>query len=927
MASSYAYNAFISYSHDRDAGLARALQTGLERFAKPWYRVRAARVFRDTANLSANPDLWKSIEDALDGAEWLIVLVSADSAASAWVNREVEWWLARKSPERLLVVAAGPGLAWDDAANDWAPSATVPPALRHAFAREPLWVDFSDLRPDGRRPQIEPERLATVAAAIHGVPKDTIIGDHLRERRRTVRVAGSAAAGLAVLTVFSVVASVVAVGQRDTAQAQARLATSGELAALAVSDLGTNLDTADLLAVAAYRTQATPQTEGALLQADAASPHLVRFLPVGYTVTALAAAADGATAVAGTADGQLISVNLVTGRRVSVATGLRGISEVGVSADGHAVVATDDTSAVFWTPGKPALKLGSMRSAEGVAVSPGGGETAVIYGAGTGSASEHVLLRDNPSGAEHTITVPGLNSGVAFPSDSRLQVTTDGGTEEWSVPAPRLLSRFTYTPEFPYDSFTPGASANGDYAGFTKNGYVRLWSTTHATNGAYIPAVTSGGGESGLAISPDGSAVAVAAGGVIGVAQGTSYQSIEASHDITQLTGGGDVTAVAFAGGDDTVVSAAGTTLELWNLRQSSRLGRDTGVSIPDASTVGPPPTLAFSPDGRDLAIVDGFQDSVSVYRADVGFRAMSGGTGGEGAGLPLWRGNQLLLLTQDQGGDLVFTNRDGRPVEFVGRVPDRGEVLAATLLPGQDRLVTVDNLGGAESYDLGTGQGQQAAPPQADVKDNRRAFVQAAISPDGTGAVVTESPADSFSSDALYIDLGSGRAHAIGSGSADAAVFSGGDLLVQRETGNLEIWNETATRPLRTLTGSGTYTPALAISPSGALLARVRDDGKASVTDLATGEVLATFPLPVPADSLADDPWSVTTLAFTPDGKDLLAATNGGVMTEWDLSPDSLIRSVCAVAGRSLTAAEWQEYVHTSPPSNLSCADGSGAG
>jgi hypothetical protein len=40
------YVAFISYSHALDGELARALQIGLQGFAKPWYRIRALRVFR-----------------------------------------------------------------------------------------------------------------------------------------------------------------------------------------------------------------------------------------------------------------------------------------------------------------------------------------------------------------------------------------------------------------------------------------------------------------------------------------------------------------------------------------------------------------------------------------------------------------------------------------------------------------------------------------------------------------------------------------------------------------------------------------------------------------------------------------------------------------------------------------------------------------
>lgn len=68
------YDAFISYSHAADDLLAPRLQSGLQRFAKPWWKRRALRVFRDESSLSANPHLWSSITDALDQSGWFVLL-------------------------------------------------------------------------------------------------------------------------------------------------------------------------------------------------------------------------------------------------------------------------------------------------------------------------------------------------------------------------------------------------------------------------------------------------------------------------------------------------------------------------------------------------------------------------------------------------------------------------------------------------------------------------------------------------------------------------------------------------------------------------------------------------------------------------------------------------------------------------------------
>ena len=53
-ARTYKFDAFISYAHGADDLIATALQTRLNAFAKPWYRLRSIRTFRDDSNLAAN---------------------------------------------------------------------------------------------------------------------------------------------------------------------------------------------------------------------------------------------------------------------------------------------------------------------------------------------------------------------------------------------------------------------------------------------------------------------------------------------------------------------------------------------------------------------------------------------------------------------------------------------------------------------------------------------------------------------------------------------------------------------------------------------------------------------------------------------------------------------------------------------------------
>ena len=231
-------DAFISYSHAADGVLAPALERGMERLARPWYRVRALNVFRDQSDLAVTPHLWETIRLTLDGSRYLVALLSPESAASKWVNQELAYWCAERGTGELLLVLTGGELTWDEAVGDFSAASTAAPAaLRGQYAAEPLYEDLRWARTGAdltlRNPAFR-GAVARLASPIHGMPPDDLEGEDVRLRRRARRLARGGVVALGTLTVAATVASVVAVQQADQARARAAEAEarSGALAAL-----------------------------------------------------------------------------------------------------------------------------------------------------------------------------------------------------------------------------------------------------------------------------------------------------------------------------------------------------------------------------------------------------------------------------------------------------------------------------------------------------------------------------------------------------------------------------------------------------------------------------------------------------------------------------------------------------------------------
>jgi hypothetical protein len=110
-------------------------QSGLQRFAKPGTAFEPCASFAPTGLAVTKPLELHS--EALEDADFFLLLASPQAAQSKWVEQEVAWWLQNRSASRLLIVWTEGELAWNRAAADFDWATTMPAeSLRKAFEHD-----------------------------------------------------------------------------------------------------------------------------------------------------------------------------------------------------------------------------------------------------------------------------------------------------------------------------------------------------------------------------------------------------------------------------------------------------------------------------------------------------------------------------------------------------------------------------------------------------------------------------------------------------------------------------------------------------------------------------------------------------------------------------------------------------------------------
>jgi WD40 repeat protein len=886
------YEAFISYSHEADPGLAAMLQRTLNRIARPpykWWQWWPPRVFRDQTNLAAAADLAGEIREALLASDSLVLLASPAAADSPWVDGEASTWCTNKPLDRLFIALVEGNLAWDDARGDFDPARTdaLPPSLAGVFDAEPLWVDLTAVGRDkasARDPRFL-DGAATLAAAIRGADKDALVGEDARQHRRTKQLVAGAVGLLTTLTVVAAAAAVYAFVQRDHARTQARLALSRQLAAQAVAELDVNPERSLTLAARAASTAATNEARDALSRSLRTS--LARaVVRVGKTrVWDVAFSADGQRLAAGSEDGKARTWETRSRKLLGTFTAGVPVSSVRFSPDGSlAVIAGSGQSAAkVWRvaseASSPTQSLGvgvlaATFSPDGKLVATAGYDGLQLWRVATG---RQVRLPTRPRRSVTLKSVAFSRDGTRVIAAGSIEAGSSSAAWVWDVRRRKLLA--TFRPPKDVGLVDAAFSADPDsVVTAADDGVARVWDVSAP---AEAPLQLAGHADAleSATFSSDGRYVLTASDDAT-----ARFWDVKTRRTVAVLLGhSGPVLAAAFSRNDRLLATAASDgTLRLWSSPKEPVLELPTR----DNKTVR---DVAFSPDGRRLATAseDGTARlwTLAKRTASPPLRHGRDRIAGDWVeSVSFSRSGARVLTAGDDGTAKVWNARTGARLATLVE-PGDSELRAAEFSPDGGVVAAAGADGELHVWRWARGGPGQALPGHtqrvegvAFAPDGR---VLASASWDGTLRLWTRGAAWKK---ADTLRPGTGRLTSVAF-SPDGTTLAAGTW-----NGPVLLWDMRTYERLAPLPGRATVT-SVDFSRDGRFLVSAGDDGAARVFSLETGALVAQLRTTSP---------SLEAATFSPRGWNVAVGGEGGEAALLDcLACRPLRELVCLAAAR----------------------------
>jgi WD40 repeat protein len=665
--------------------------------------------------------------------------------------------------------------------------------------------------------------------------------------------------GVTVALVVAVVLSIVALVQRSTAVSNEHVAQSRQYAASSTADLGSDPQTATLLALKALGYDDSSQAESALRAALPDVQVLGRWRgPQGEDVTSAAFAPGDREFVATSRNGTASVVDAATMRTGRVLREPHGaaITEASFSPDGAEVVtaSTDGYVRVFSVASgrvvmsEHVARPGEVTTAE---FSPVGSE---IVATGNGAAT----IYEVPSGTA-VATLPPAFEGSGFTAAA----FNAKGTEV------AVASTYGYVEVFPLDGNAP----------------TLLPSRSVLEHGGAFGLITS------VTFSPDSSEVAFSAGD--GTARVFDVASQRQVTTISSL-GAPVISSVAFSPrGEELVTSGHDGAIEIWQAatgRPLLALNGDTGVVN----------SAEFSSDGKEVlsASTDGTARVWDAIPRQATTELFEPGDGAVLNGSFSPDGDELVTASSD-GTTRVWEGPSGRLLTTIPSPPGQSAATAAWDPAGSPQVLTA----------------AAQAPNEATIWDAESGgIIRTMTAPGGSGI-------DNLLLDAQFSPNGKDVVAAGQGGTGWIWNDVTGRLLRQlrlptRTVINTAVFNSRGTE---VLTGDGDGTARVFSVKTGRQLDVVHipgrpdvlsavfnqqatevltatADGRASVWELDTGK--RVFSVTLPGGAI------VNAATFNPQGTEVLTASDDGTARLWSVSSGTLLTTFGSVGDGSIVYA-----------------------
>ncbi|MEV4382979.1 AAA family ATPase [Streptosporangium sp. NPDC049644] len=729
-----------------------------------------------------------------------------------------------------------------------------------------------------------------------------------RAATRGAHVRRAAVAALVVLLVASLTSGILAIDQAREATDREHVTRSRELAQRAEIFTDTDPAVSRLLAATAWSIAPTPEARRALITTTLAP---ARAVFTGHTgrVNAVAISPKGGIVAGGGDDGTVRLWDMATGRAVGrpMTSPEELVNDLAFTRDGSLLVVASEVMTEDFSSGGVRL-----------------------WDVATQRLSGEPLVFDTDFDAGTEV----FSALDISPDGTRLAAEADGEVHVWDLATREQLATFP-TPSVEDLAFSPDG---GSLAIADTDGAIRLWNVADGSNLSPLMVSSSGNVAAWrIAFTPDGTTLIS-----VDSDETIRFWDLATSKQVGEPITRAGLSLALTPDGTTLVTVGEGNVIVLYDTRARRQ------VSVPFIGHIGPALDLAVSADGRILASA-GEEGTVRIWDLATGrqvgrpltqkggetIHAMYLAPDGRTVATSSVTGGRLWDVTaRRRFGDLIAKAELGYsgPVVFG---PD-GKTLAIGETDGTIQLWDVPTqrrnglplLGHTENPEFSTAlvfaldfsfdggllasSGIDGTLRFWDVRRHRQigaaladaAGVSVAFSPDGRLLAVGMADGtvwlwDTASHQRIAV-LHGHRANV-----ADLAFNAEGTLLATAGADRtIRLWDmETRRQVGQPLVGHAGIVRSLAFAPEGDLIAGAGQDATIRLWDVATQQQIGR--------PLIGHDQDVVGVAFTPDGQALVSAGYDGTIRQWDIArPPDLLKAVCGLAQRPITAAEWELYV-----------------